>query len=238
MTKATRPHLPGLLLIALVATAGCSVPGASAGTSEPTTTSNSTAASRLTPLTHAGRVKAVATIKRLPTKGRGPMTGYSRAQFGAPWSDDATGVLWAGNQCRTRDDVLRRDMDGVKLRGKCTVIAGHYTDPYTGQVVKFSKSKAYESPIDHLLPLGFSWQMGAARWPASKRLRLANDPLNLITTTEKINSAKGDSDPASYLPPNKKIRCAYVDRFALVATKYDLPVTPADKVIMLAQCGT
>lgn len=49
--------------------------------------------------------------------------------------------------------------------------------------------------------------------------------------------AKGDSDPASWLPPNKAIRCSYVERFAMVSLKYAMPVTPADKPSMLSQCG-
>lgn len=64
-----------------------------------------------------------------------------------------------------------------------------------------------------------------------------NDPLNLLPVDGPANSSKGDSGPASWLPPDRKIRCAYAVRFAQVALKYELPVTAPDKRTMLAQCG-
>jgi hypothetical protein len=64
-----------------------------------------------------------------------------------------------------------------------------------------------------------------------------NDPLNLLPVEGRANGAKSDSGPASWLPPNKAVRCSYAVRFAQVAVKYELPVTTADKRIMLAQCG-
>jgi hypothetical protein len=51
------------------------------------------------------------------------------------------------------------------------------------------------------------------------------------------NGSKGDSGPASWLPPSKRIRCAYAVRFAQVSLKYELPVTAPDKDMMLKQCG-
>lgn len=104
--------------------------------------------------------------------------------------------------------------------------------------LQFTKEQAKESPIDHIVPISFAWQMGAAVWSRDKRLQFANDPLNLVLTSDTANSAKGDSDPASWLPPNKAIRCPYVQRFAQVSLKYSMPVTPADKQIMLAQCSS
>jgi hypothetical protein len=184
----------------------------------------------------AGRAAAVTEIEQLRVAGRGPRTGYQRELFGDAWSDDADGVLWAHNGCSTRDDVLARDLDGVVRRDECVVVGGTYTDPYTGQVVHFTKADAQDSPVDHVVPLGFAWQMGASRWTPAQRLAFANDPLNLVLTTEKVNNAKSDSDPASYLPPDKAIRCAYVARFAAVSLKYQLPVTAADEQIMLRQC--
>ncbi|MFD6517657.1 HNH endonuclease family protein [Rhodococcus sp. NPDC060176] len=65
-------------------------------------------------------------------------------------------------------------------------------------------------PIEHVVALGDSWQKGAQQLSATERLDLANDPLNLIATTQAPNSAKSDSDAASWLPPNKAFRCAYV----------------------------
>lgn len=195
------------------------------------------AAQRLTPLPASEKAAAVNTIASLQTKGRGPRTGYSRDEFGPAWTDDAGGVLWSGNSCSTREDVLNRDLDGVQKRDRCVVVEGTFTDPYTNQPQTFSKRNASEWPVDHVVPESYSWQMGAAQWPAEKRVEFANDPLNLVLTTRAVNSAKSDSGPASFLVPNKAIRCAYVLRFARVALKYHLPVTVADKQQMAAQCS-
>ena len=192
---------------------------------------------RLTPLSPSATVATGAVIETLPTQGRGPKTGYRRDLFGEAWDDGATGVLWSDNGCRTRDDILARDLDEVVKRDACVVTSGDYLDPYTGDQIRFMKANAEESPVDHVVPISFAWQMGADRWSPDRRLQFANDPLNLVLTTKVANSAKGDSDPASWLPPRKSIRCAYVLRFALVSLKYSLPVTPADKQIMLVQCS-
>lgn len=171
--------------------------------------------------------------------GRGPTTGYSRAAFGAAWTDD-NGDLWGHNGCDTRNDILRRDLVGETFRPgtqDCVVVSGTLAEPYTGRRVAFVKAQAIAVQIDHVVPLSYAWQMGAARWPAAKRVDLANDPANLVAVDGRENEAKGDSGPASWLPPNKAIRCGYVARFAVVASKYRLPVTPADKAAALAQCG-
>jgi len=188
-------------------------------------------------LPDADKAGALAEISGLQTKGRGPKTGYSRDRFGEAWTDDAEGVLWAGNGCPTRDDILNRDLDQVQKRDRCVVVGGQFTDAYTNEAETFSKSRANDYPIDHVVPLSYSWQMGAAQWLAEKRVQFANDPLNLTVTTQSVNSAKGDSGPASYLPPNKAIRCGYALRFAQVATKYGLAVTSADKDMMARQCS-
>jgi hypothetical protein len=79
--------------------------------------------------------------------------------------------------------------------------------------------------------------MGAARWDKPKRQRLANDVLNLLPVSGSANSAKRDSGPASWLPPDHQIRCSYAARFAQVAVTYALSVTAADKRMMLTQCS-
>ncbi|WP_232029304.1 HNH endonuclease family protein [Streptomyces lincolnensis] len=178
-------------------------------------------------------------IESVRTKGRGPKTGYDRDEFGYAWMDTAEGVPLSRNGCDTRNDLLQRDGQDVRFRSgsDCVVVSMTLDDPYTGTVIEWRKQKATEVQIDHVVPLSYSWQMGASRWPETKREQLANDPLNLIPAEGRANSSKGDSGPASWLPPNKRIRCAYVIRFAQVAVKYELPVTAPDRQMMLRQCG-
>ncbi|NUW38801.1 HNH endonuclease family protein [Nonomuraea rhodomycinica] len=193
----------------------------------------------LAPITSgADRAAARKLISRLRVKGRGPATGYARSRYGGNWADTAPGVPYAGNGCRTRDDLLARDGQDVRYRkgSRCVVVAMRLTDPYTGKAIAWRKSDADEVQVDHVVPLAYAWRMAAARWPMSERLNFANDPLNLLPVDGAANEQKDASGPASWLPPRRRIRCAYVTRFAQVAVKYDVPVTPADKRAMLAQC--
>ncbi|WP_309239150.1 HNH endonuclease family protein [Streptomyces lunaelactis] len=185
------------------------------------------------------RAAARRLIEKVSTKGRGPRTGYARDRFGYAWMDSADGVPLARNGCDTRNDLIRRD--GLNLRFRagsdCVVIAMTLHDPYTGTTIEWRKENASEVQVDHVVPLSYSWQMGSSRWPLNKRKQFANDVLNLIPVEGRANSAKRDSGPASWLPPNKRIRCSYAVRISQVAVKYALPVTAADKRTMLTQCG-
>jgi hypothetical protein len=72
-------------------------------------------------------------------------------------------------------------------------------------------------------------------------MQLANDPLELLAVDGPLNGQKSDSDAASWLPPNKSYRCAYVSRQIAVKAKYGLWVTQAEKDAMrnvLKSCPT
>ncbi|MEU6089205.1 HNH endonuclease family protein [Streptomyces sp. NPDC047085] len=188
----------------------------------------------------ADMAKARSLIEKVATKGRGPKTGYERDKFGYAWMDSAPGSIpFAHNGCDSRNDLLKRDGDSIRFRAgsDCVVTSMTLHDPYTGKAIEWTKSHAATVQIDHVMPLSYDWQMGASRWTKGKREDIANDPLNLIPVDGPTNGAKGDSGPATWLPPNKQIRCSYVVRFAQVSLKYDLPVTVADKRMMLTQCG-
>jgi Domain of unknown function (DUF1994). len=184
------------------------------------------------------RAAAVRLISRVRVGEPGSMAGYHRGRFGKKWTDAVTGVPYAGNGCRTRDDMLARDGIGVRYRrgSNCVVVAMTLADPYTGRRIEWRKREHYRVQVDHVVPLSYGWRMGASRWPKAKRLRIANDPLNLLPVSGGVNEAKGGRGPARWLPPQRNIRCAYVVRFAQVALKYDLAVTRADKIAMLRQC--
>lgn len=188
--------------------------------------------------TRRERAAAVRLISRVRVAEPGPDAGYHRDRFGTKWSDAAKGVPYAGNGCRTRDDLLARDGRQVRYRSgsDCVVVAFTLADPYTGRRIAWRRREPDRVQIDHVVPLSYGWRMGASRWPQAKRLRIANDPLNLLPVSREANVAKGGAGPAAWLPPQRKIRCAYVTRFAQVALKYDLPVTRADKITMLRQC--
>ncbi|MFD7221632.1 HNH endonuclease family protein [Streptomyces sp. NPDC059892] len=247
-TRGKRAVLTVVVAAALVA--GCddlepggssagSGPDAAAGRAvSPLTNSDGTKPGLAALTTEADKADARKLIEELTTKGRGPKTGYDRDEFGYAWMDTADGVPLARNGCDTRNDLLKLHGRNVQFRASsdCVLVSMDLYDPYTGKDIAWKKAKAAEVQIDHVVPLSYSWQMGAARWPESKREQLANDVLNLLPVEGRANSAKRDSGPAAWLPPNKKIRCSYAVRFAQVALKYDLAVTTADKATMLEQC--
>ena len=120
----------------------------------------------------------------------------------------------------------------VARSGDCAVVAGTLHDPYTGTTERLSAATIHTADIDHVVALGDSWQKGAQQWSRTERVRFANDPLNLLVTSESINASKGDGDTATWLPPNKSFRCTYVARQVSVKTKYDLSVTRAEQQAM------
>jgi len=177
-------------------------------------------------------------LSRLRVAGRGPMTGYSRAQFGPAWEDTDR------NGCDTRNDILRRDLVALRLQPGthgCVVLGGTLRDPYSGRSILFQQGQGTSElvQIDHVVALGDAWQSGAAPWSAAKRLALANDPLDLLDVEGALNQQKGDATAASWLPPDKAFRCADVARQVSVKAAYRLSVTTAEKAAMqrvLAGC--
>jgi uncharacterized protein DUF1524 len=133
----------------------------------------------------------------------------------------------------TRDDILRRDLKDVKFTGgTCKVSSGVLrSDPYSGEEVTYRRGRS-QVDIDHVVALSDAWQKGAKYWDPSKRIALANDPLNLLAVDASANRGKGDGDTATWLPANKSYRCTYVAAQVAVKKKYRLWVTAAEKAAM------
>lgn len=166
----------------------------------------------------------------LPVKGRAGKDGYDRAAFGPAWLDVDH------NGCDTRNDILRRDLAGVLFMegSRCTVAGGTFADPYTARGLSFTRGpdSSQAVQIDHVVALADAWQKGAQRLSPAQRSALANDPLNLIAADGAANQEKGAGDAATWLPPNKSIRCHYVARQISVKAAYGLWVTAAEKDAM------
>jgi hypothetical protein len=209
--------LAGLLLLALFARKGDS-PSATAPTS-PTSAPGVTSSQALT------------LLASLAVKGRAPKTGYTRALYGEAWVDVDH------NGCRTRDDVLTRDLTERQYRDRCVVVAGTLLDPYTHRTMTFRKADAAAVQIDHVVSLSDAWQKGAQQWSPQKRLAFANDPLELLAVAGEVNAAKSDGDAATWLPPYRPYRCAFVTRQVQVKAKYGLWVTPPERAAMRRVLG-
>jgi len=159
-------------------------------------------------------------------KGRAAETGYERAQYGQAWLDTDR------NGCDTRNDILRRDLSETVVRDRthgCLVESGVLHDPYTARDLQFTRGPGDVVDIDHVVALEDAWVTGANRWDIRKRAALANDPMNLLAVDASANRQKGAGDAATWLPANKRYRCAYVARQVGVKAKYGLSVTPAER---------
>jgi len=181
---------------------------------------------------------AVAVLETLAVKGRAPKTGYERSQFGPTWSDVDR------NGCDTRNDILYRDLTSKTFKSgtqNCVVLTGILSEPYSGEKISFVRGggSSMDVQIDHVVALSNAWQTGAFKLSYDRRLAFANDPMNLLAVKGRLNSQKGDGDAATWLPPRKDIRCAYVAQQIVVKAKYGLWVTSAEKaemVRLLAKC--
>jgi hypothetical protein len=229
----TRRYAALGLLLALGLT-GCTVEDAAAPPS-----ADSASAEPATTRPDARRATVLAQLDTLAVKGRAPRTDYDRDHFGRGWKDPDR------NGCDARNDILRRDLEGAVAKPGtqgCVILSGHLEDPFTGESIEFVRGQdtSTEVQIDHVVALSDAWQKGAQQLDPDERVEFANDPLNLLAVDGPANSAKGDGDAATWLPPNRGFRCDYVARQTAVKAQYELWVTSAERDairrIALTQC--
>lgn len=211
------PNLRGVLLLVGLLLGGCSPPPVA-----------------LPPNAAAVVGQAKEVLAELPVKGRAPLTGYRREEFGDGWAD------LDGNGCNTREEVLRRDLREVRLAGTCEVDAGVLIDPYSGAAIQFRRGPAAdEVQVDHVVALANAWQSGASQWTPGQRGRFANDTGGLLAVAGSLNQRKGAGDAATWLPPNKAFRCQYAALQVVIKHRWGLWVTPQERAALqrvLAGC--
>lgn len=169
---------------------------------------------------------AIDVLEKLEVKGRAPKTGYEREQFYKSWPTI--------DGCNLRQRIIKRDLGDTAVidsSDNCTVVSGEFDEPYTGSHLVFYQKSDFTKgiQIDHVVALSDAWQKGAQNLSTDERYSLATDPLNLLAVDSKTNQGKSDGDAATWLPPNKKFRCAYVARQISVKYKYHLWLTEAEK---------
>ena len=164
---------------------------------------------------------------------------YQRGEFGSPWTDTADGVAFAGNGCKTRDDILRRDMSNLVVSADdCVVNSGRLWNPYgtSGNAendwIEFQRGSGVAVDIDHVVALKNAWRTGAYLLDRKDRVALANDPINLVAVRGSDNRAKGDRDVSEWVPANREIHCGYAASQIQVKAKYHLWVTPSEKDVL------
>ena len=156
-------------------------------------------------------------IRDLPVAAETP-AGYQRTKFKL-WID-------ANGDCQnTRAEVLIAESK-VPTTGGCTIETGKWFSYYDRAIW----TNASDVDIDHLVPLAEAWASGAKTWNADTRMRYANDlrdPRTLVAVTDNVNEAKGDQDPAQWLPTYGK--CRYVREWTAVKLRWSLKVDKAEK---------
>jgi hypothetical protein len=146
----------------------------------------------------------------------------------------------APDHCAERNRLLPRDLSPITYRPRsdgCLVARGLLTDPYLGQTVRYDHDASDRVAVDHIVSLSYVWAHGAAGWTPAERRAFARDPLNLVVADARQVQAKAGRGPVGWLPPNVALRCAYVARFASVASRYGLTVTAADQEVARRQCA-
>ncbi len=183
----------------------------------------------------------LAGVSQIPLRIRG--FDYRRAAFGDSWTDDNP-APGGHNGCDTRNDILDRDLvekTYVSIK-RCpdAVATGTLHDPYTNAVVAFVRGERTGASvqIDHIVPLALAWDLGARDWPSDLRLRFANDPANLLAVAGAPNQDKGDSEPASWMPPNTAFHCQYAMQFIAVLRGYALPVDAPSATVLRDAAAT
>ena len=176
---------------------------------------------------------AINVLELLEVKGRAPKTGYSREEFYNNWP--------TVDGCNLRQRIIKREFGDTAVLDGCNVVAGEFDEPYTGEHLVFHSREEISKgiQIDHVVALSDAWQKGAQYMDKSVRYEMATDPLNLLAVDASANQGKSDGDAATWLPANKKFRCAYVARQVSVKYKYKLWVTEAEKTAIskiLATC--
>ncbi|MFH8606089.1 HNH endonuclease family protein [Streptomyces sp. NPDC018029] len=166
-----------------------------------------------------GAATARTYLGELTVKAEGSSDGYSRDKF-PHWKTQS-------GACNTREVVLERDGTNVQQDASCAATSGTWKSPYDGG----TWTAASDVDIDHVVPLSEAWKSGASGWTTAQRETFANDLAQpqLIAVTDNVNQAKGDQDPAEWLPPTTSYHCYYARMWVDVKHHYKLAVNTEEK---------
>ncbi|MDK1473993.1 HNH endonuclease family protein [Streptomyces sp. 549] len=156
------------------------------------------------------------------------MDGYSRDLF-PHWINQ-------GDNCNTREVVLKRDGSNVQTDDQCRSVSGSWFSQFDGVTL----TSASNVDIDHMVPLAEAWRSGGRTWSAAKRQSFANNltAAQLIAVSASSNRSKGDKDPANWMP-RAAYHCTYARSWVWVKNNYAMTVDSAEKAALtstLAGC--
>ncbi|MDZ5447939.1 HNH endonuclease family protein [Micromonospora sp. 4G57] len=149
-------------------------------------------------------------------------TGYDRSLF-PHWSDAD------GDGCNTRNEVLIAEATTKPTIGSsCSLSGGRWYSYYDNAYWTLTS----DLDIDHMVPLAEAWDSGARNWTTSRRQSYANDlgdSRPLVAVTDNVNQAKGDQDPATWMPPYSSARCRYINEWVATEIRWRLTVDTSEK---------
>ncbi|MEU3559715.1 HNH endonuclease family protein [Kitasatospora sp. NPDC006786] len=140
--------------------------------------------------------------------------------------------------CDTRKEVILSEaLVAPQIEPGCKLIGGEWYSYYDGVTV----TDAAGLDVDHIVPLAEVHDSGGYAWDAARREAYANDqgsPLTLVAVTARSNRAKGDKDPADWLPPlGGDVHCRYAAEWVSTKLRWTLAADQreADALIRIAE---
>ncbi|WP_425548745.1 HNH endonuclease family protein [Amycolatopsis ultiminotia] len=170
---------------------------------------------------------ATSDLAELTVQADGSLDGYSRDKF-PHWIDQ-------GDNCNTREAVLKRDGTDVQVGSDCYPTSGSWASPYDDA----TWTSPSDVDIDHVVPLADAWRTGASSWTQDQRQAYANDLTDpqLIAVTDNVNQEKGDKSPDQWKPPSTGYWCTYAKMWVAVKYKFKLTVNSAEKSALTDMLG-
>ncbi|MGW7639133.1 HNH endonuclease family protein [Streptomyces decoyicus] len=209
-------RLVGLACALFILTVTACTPGSGHQDAKPPSVGPSTSASE----GKSGTLRLTDAIGRLKVA-RESRSGYERDKFRL-WVDaDHDG-------CDTRKEVLLSEAVKKPTQGTgCKLTGGSWRSYYEDKTV----SDARKLDIDHVVPLAEAWDSGASKWTAERRESYANDldaERSLVAVSLGPNRAKGDKDPAEWMPPAKDATCTYATDWVTAKLRWRLTADRAE----------
>lgn len=111
---------------------------------------------------------------------------------------------------------------------KCgRVESGKWLIPYTGQEVDDINIMT----MDHLISLFEAHDLGANRWPKTKRLEFSNTPMNLVPIDWPTKKLRNGRPSSMWMPPDQHYWCEYILQRERVARYFGLELMEADLIV-------
>lgn len=130
---------------------------------------------------------------------------------------DRTEWIKASQWKKARRATLARDSNATC---KCWI------DPYT----KLKIDNRNKVDIDHIIPLKYVSDHGGESFSAETKNKLATDPDNLLSVSQKANRSKGDKGLSEWTPSFSK--CLYIKHWQIVSKRYSITLSKEDQNII------